>query len=449
MGKLYAGAAKICIDPSEDMFPFTPFWGVAKEGVYASMYVRALALRNEDITFVIIVSEFGNGSRELPDRASEKYGIPKENLIFTNIHNHAGPYMGGPGGPDDPRFAYNKFYDDQVMTVIGEALDALRPARLGYGEGKSYINVNRDLQLEDGSWSQADNYEGPSDKTLAVIKIEDMDGKLIAAMLNHCTHANLTFLCRDEDGKSKTCGDFPGFCCDYLEKRYGGDAVFLWTSGAAGDQNAIPCFRGEPHYTGEDLTNFCAPYGLGYKYSQYVGEYHAHDALKVLKEIVCDEYEAELKCTSTMIEFDGQKLPEGVDDKLQTLKAQNSVKIVEQLYPDLVKDGRIIDRTLVEPVPTGEKIPSEMRLICIGDIAIVTSEAELYNEIGTLLKENSPSAKTVIVTHVAGPGHKVGYVQDDSSAAHPVFQHFGEIVQGRNNEILLDGESRLFEQIDE
>ena len=59
------------------------------------------------------------------------------------------------------------------------------PAKWGYGTGKSYFNVNRDYPNEDGYWSQIDNYDGPSDKTLSVIKFTDDEDRLIAAVLNY------------------------------------------------------------------------------------------------------------------------------------------------------------------------------------------------------------------------------------------------------------------------
>lgn len=453
MSRLKAGAAKICIDPTPDMFPFPPFWGVMKEEIYASMYIRALAIENEEQKFVFVVFEAGNGSERLRKEVSTKYEIPEQNFMFCSIHNHGGPSIGHARGPassigkNDSGERMETLIHDRAIEVIGNAIKAVRPAHFGYGEGKSYININRDLQLEDGSWSQADNYEGPSDKTLAVMKFVDDQGKLIAAVLNHCTHANTTFLGIDTDGKSKTCADFPGFTCDYLEKIYGEDAIVLWTSGAAGNQNAIQCYRGDKHYTGEENVNYSAPNGMSYLYAQYLGERHAIDANKILKTIHCDKEKIELKCAVTDIEFDGQALPEGTNHMLQTLRAQNSVKIMKKLYPDQVKDGRIVNRTLVEADPTGEKIPCELQLFILGDVALITAAAELYNQIGTLIKENSPLRKTFVITVTCGHGNHVGYVQDDSSSKYPVFQHFGNVRPGNCNKIVLNGVKKLFEEM--
>ena len=450
MSRFEAGAAKLCIDPTPDMFPFPPFWGVAKEAVYASMFVRALALKNEEQTFVFVTFDAGNGTLRLREEAARRYHLPEDHLLFCAIHNHGGPAIGKsrvntPTLNSDSGERMEALIHDRALEVVGLALKALRPARLGYGEGHSYINVNRDLQLADGSWSQADNFDGPSDKTLAVLKIEDLEGNLICALLNHCTHANTTFLAIDADGKSKTCADFPGFTCDFLERRHPG-AVILWTSGAAGNQNAIQCFRGDAHYTGQENVNYSAPNGMAYRYARYLGERHAADACQVLDSIHCDKASVGMKCVQTEIAFDEQALPEGTNHMLQTLRAQNSVKIMERLFPDQVQDGYIVDRTLAQPVPTGKKLASRMQLFMLGDVAIITSEAELYNQIGTLMKENSPLRKTVVITHASGLGNRVGYVQDDSSAAYPVFQHFGSVRPGNCNGIVLDGMKKLFDQ---
>ncbi|MGN0998819.1 MAG: hypothetical protein ACI4PO_04635 [Faecousia sp.] len=452
MRKLQVGAAKRCINPTADMFPFPPFWGTSLEGIYADMFVKALVIDNGACRLLMIVYDCGNADYEFRREISEKHGIPIDNILCVSIHNHGCPMLGhgrnsGVAEADDPRPRYQALIRREALQAVEDAIVKLRPAYFGYGEGKSYINVNRDLQLEDGSWAQAPNYEAPSDKTLAVMKFVDENGKLIAAVLNHCTHANTTFLGRDKDGKSKTCGDFPGFTCDFLEKRYGNDAVVFWTSGAAGNQNAIQCFRGDPHYTGEEDINYPAPCGLTYLYAQWLGERHAVDADRVLRGIDCRMGNGIIRTASTTVAFDGASMPEGINHRLVTLKAQNSPRIMALQFPEYVRNGKIVDVELPEPVPNGEKIPCDMQLFILGDVAIVTACAELYNEIGTLLKEKSPYRKTFVITNTSGRNPSAGYIQDDASANHRTFQHFGRVLSGNCNEIVANGMEQMFGQV--
>lgn len=105
------------------------------------------------------------------------------------------------------------------------------------------------------SGCQGQNYAGFSDKTLAVMKWEDYDGNLIAAFLNYCCHGTCAFTRRDVDGKIKTSPEFMGYACNYVQERYGGTPVIIWSSGAAGDQNPLFSSEGFPrtHEEGMDI----------------------------------------------------------------------------------------------------------------------------------------------------------------------------------------------------
>ena len=54
------------------------------------------------------------------------------------------------------------------MDAVRQARASLQPARVGFGTGLSYLNVNRDtVSDETHLWTQAGNPDGPSDKTVA------------------------------------------------------------------------------------------------------------------------------------------------------------------------------------------------------------------------------------------------------------------------------------------
>ena len=53
-----------------------------------------------------------------------------------------------------------------------------RQARVAWGTGVSHINVNRDrIDPKTQRWWEGPNYEGPSDKTVAVVKFETPGGE--------------------------------------------------------------------------------------------------------------------------------------------------------------------------------------------------------------------------------------------------------------------------------
>ena len=78
-------------------------------------------------------------------------------------------------------------------------------------------------------WEGA-NREGPSDKTVAVLTFERLDGTPIAVYYNYAVHAVIT------GQLDQVSGDIPGAASRYIEDSFDDNVVALWSSGAAGDQ---------------------------------------------------------------------------------------------------------------------------------------------------------------------------------------------------------------------
>ena len=91
--------------------------------------------------------------------------------------------------------------------------------------------MNRRAMMADGPWYLGLNPEGPSDKTVAVVKVETAERKPIALLINYAAHGTAM-----SQQNYLISGDFPGATSRYVERHFGGDVVALWTSGAAGDQ---------------------------------------------------------------------------------------------------------------------------------------------------------------------------------------------------------------------
>ena len=103
-------------------------------------------------------------------------------------------------------------YEDKVFESAKLAKDKLQPARISYGTGVSYMNVQRDIiDPVTHRWWEGANYGGVSDKTVAVIKFEALNGDPIAVYYNYAMHAVIT------GTLDLVSGDAPGVHRDILK----------------------------------------------------------------------------------------------------------------------------------------------------------------------------------------------------------------------------------------
>lgn len=239
-GQLQAGAARVEITPDADAIP-GPY-----SSILDSLYARAIYLENGQDRAVLLNADVGAIPSAIVEKVtaqiSTELHVPVTNILISATHDH-NAIFGGPGAPTaggQPDSASQKVKSFESKLISGlvqatkQAKAKVQPARIGFGTGKLYLNVNRDaIDEQTRLWSQEPNLEYQSDKTLAVIKIESATGELIAAYMNYAMHAVSLFL----DGKIS--GDFPGEAERYIERTYNHNAVALWTSGAAGDQNPL------------------------------------------------------------------------------------------------------------------------------------------------------------------------------------------------------------------
>ena len=110
-------------------------------------------------------------------QVESELGIPATNILLTATHTHSAPGQQGPA------------YTQKIVESVRLAKQRAVPARVGYGTGVSYINVNRNIiDPKTKRWWEGPNYEGPSDKTVAVIKFENLAGEPIAVYYNYAMH---------------------------------------------------------------------------------------------------------------------------------------------------------------------------------------------------------------------------------------------------------------------
>lgn len=242
-----AGVAKININPPLNMW----MGGFASRthaatGRLTDLWAKALALQDEYGKKVVLVGMDLGSIREgvsLHVRSAiwKKYGLANDQIMLNCSHTHSGPATNlkmEPGlcgcygkGMEKMIVDYTKDLEEKLITVIGEALKSLRPARVYSGNGIARFAVNRRNNDERFLlWKR--EFDGPNDFSVPVMKVADEDNGVMAVLFGYACHNTVV-------NNYDWSGDYAGFAQIDLEEAYPG-ATAIFFQGAGGDQNPLP-----------------------------------------------------------------------------------------------------------------------------------------------------------------------------------------------------------------
>lgn len=236
-----AGAAKIDITPPVGIW----LQGYGREkpsqGVYARLYAKALAFENGRGKCVLITSDLVGVTpamtRAIREGAIKKIkGLRPGNIMVTATHTHCGPAVVDnlmDHSVHDRK--YNRILTEKMIAVAALAWQNLEPVKLGLGTGKAWFNINRRLPTAQGI-GFAPNPQGPCDHEVFVVRIDYLQGRPKAVLINFSCHPTVW-------GKLLISPDYPGITQEVVEKAFVG-SVALFTNGACGDVR--PCFMKGP-----------------------------------------------------------------------------------------------------------------------------------------------------------------------------------------------------------
>jgi Neutral/alkaline non-lysosomal ceramidase, N-terminal len=235
---LRVGAARVDITPNvRERTPLVGYEDRVATKIHDNIYVRAIVIDNGSERAAIAAVELIDVSEEMWTTASERVakeaGISPEYLVVAATHTHSAPSPGGFAPSNAQTSAYIARVEDAIVSAVRQAEANLQPARMGIGRGTAYVNVNRDIYTGNGWWL-GDNRNGPSDKTVVVIRFDSLAGDPIAFFINYAVHGTVM-----GPHNTQLSGDLPGATSRSVESHYGSNAVAVWTRGAAGDQNPV------------------------------------------------------------------------------------------------------------------------------------------------------------------------------------------------------------------
>jgi neutral ceramidase len=353
--------------------------------VHDPIYVRALVVDNGANTAAIVATdlvEFGN-TLPLRERIARELAIPADHIIITASHDHNAP-RGGPitpgtssavGRPSSTP-AYTQQVDDSILEALRRAKASLQPARMGIGTGRADINVNRISYTQKG-WGMGVNPEGPSDKTVWVVKFENLSGEPIALLMNYAVHSVVA----GSDNALIT-GDLAGAAERFVERQFQDKVVALWTMGPAGDQNS--------KYNRSDMS-------LGKDADRAKNKESAYEAMDVQGQIVG----VEVVLVANRIE---RMTP------VARIEAAERIVSCPTKPPSAGRGSTNQPQQFKQPPPVAAM---DLRLILlqINQIAITGVSGEVLTNIYYHLKQESPFTNTIMVTMA---NDRLGYIADDA-----------------------------------
>lgn len=398
-GQLFAGAAKVDITPELKDLPPT------SQGILDHCYARVIVFGNGSTKAAFVTFDAGSANAQvaqyIDEHAAKELGIPVGNIIYNGTHTHSGSSVRG----DE--------LTDRVYGAVKQAVKNMVPAKVGYGNGVSYLNVKRDLfDAERGTWWEGPDYDGKSDKTVAVIYFESLEGKPIATYFNYAMHAVIT------GNTDKVSADFPGAAETYIESKYGDDFVASFASGAAGDQNPLYFQQtfdlrdiriADYAARGEDISNKMPPGGQGL------------DRTKPEVQRLLGEQER-------MIQSYGQILGEEVKYVIMKMRRFETNVTINCGRKTIYCPGRRQINGGGRAGYAGQYEDADdmqvgLSLIMLDDIPVTAVSSEVYNPIAVRLKNESPYARTMMTTVAYGFGARgFSYIPDDESYGAEVFE---------------------------
>jgi Neutral/alkaline non-lysosomal ceramidase, N-terminal len=384
-GVLRAGAASVDITPAADASLLMGGYGartLGHTGIHDNVFVRAIVLDDGATQVALVAWELIGVPdavwADVSKQVTAEIGIRPENLILAAVHNHGAAILGAtPANTAE----YTKTVKAAAVESIRRAKARLQPARFGIGTGAAYINMNRRELTAAQGWWLGFNENGPSNKTVNVLRFEDMTGKPIAFLINYAVHV----VVMGPENRRIT-GDLAGATSRFVEQHYRGkdhprsDAgerlrlkpaeksdddgpVAVWTSGAAGDQNPVSMA------SGDDFTLVDA-------FGKVLGE----EVVRVAGSIKTTA-EVRLRGAQKVVTCPGRQVEAG---------------------PRPRADYKFTD---------ADPVNIRLGLVMIDKIPLAGVSGEVFTLIHSRLQKESPFPHTLMITHANGGS---GYIPNDA-----------------------------------
>ncbi|MFN0053236.1 MAG: hypothetical protein ACKV0T_13720 [Planctomycetales bacterium] len=432
--KLRAGVARGVITPPVGirMLGYT-IQDECSRSVQEDLTATALVLTDDETTLAIVACDILHiqdpHCLRIREHIAALTPIPAAHVLLNFSHTHLGPMLPGwqpeEGAQAVLQTRYLEFLTEALAGIVSAAYDTLAPARIASGRGSAPLGINRREKLADGRVIIGENPKGAIDRTVDVIRIDNLEGRSRAILASAAAHTIVL-------GPRTTMlsPDFVGPARRIVEPATGAPLLFL--QGAAGNINpACGIGAGGPEQFDDQSRLGAILGGEVLKTWAQIRTHNRQGPRRIVQSVATlstwnyeplpEECVESLAVDRRRLVLDMAPLPDR-GQVMATLERYRRER--DAVYADpSVSPGRrhVADRMqqwaqlVADTLARGENPPRkeiEIWAARINDIAIATVSAEPLAELGLEVKRRSPAGHTLFLGYSNGC---IGYIPPPSA----------------------------------
>ena len=351
-------------------------------GFLDKLYTNCIAVSDAQDNTVLFLTVDLSGPGDIAAMAVPNIvnatGVPKENIYVNASHTHSGPSLTkGTGGA-----AYAGKLAEKMLEAAKAAMEDRSPATLSTAKiDVEGLNFQKHYLLDNGTYA-GDNHgdlssgkivdhAAPKDPEMRILKM-DREGKKSVLLANWQAHAIVT----GGINKYNLSGDFPAHTREAFESQVK-DCYFVYFQGCAGDMNP------KSYMSSEEYPKDVKVYG------QTLAN-HAVMAMKTLKPVGGDTVQAKRVIYTAQVDHTQDHLATHAAEVWSMFQSNGDRAAATEVgkaygFNSVYHAGMMISRPSMGPT-----IDVELNAIALGDMAIVTTPVEYFNQLGVYVRENSP-----------------------------------------------------------
>lgn len=389
MSGLYAGFGRVNVTPMMGIGIAGYYKPRFAEGVLDDLEINALALACGDEKAVLISIDHCGIIREIiadyKRHVSEVTGVPEEGIYIHATHTHTAPFL-NLNSENLLEQEYYRMVYHKMADAAKEALDDLKPAKMGWGIGQApNIAFIRRFRMKDGSirtnpgvnHPEIDAPIGEVDERVNVLRF-DREGAESLVLVNFGDHP-------DTVGGSKISADWPGFLRRSVEQALD-HTKCIFFNGAQGDVNHV-----NVHPKDGDLNDMFMDFddvSRGYGHARYMGRVVAGAVLQTYDKVKYIEVES-LKCKQRTIHVPSNlPKPEELPEAYRINELHQAGRDEELPYTGMMLTTVVADAARKIRLEHGpEAFDMELSAIAIGNVVMMGIPGEPFTGVGRGLKE--------------------------------------------------------------